>query len=108
MRKGEALQWTDINFKEKTITINKSLDFQPDEKDELFGDTKNRKSRVIEMADTTVNTLKAHLTIQNQNKLILNDVYRHDLNFVLCRRDGEPMPNLLYLMLSNEFSKGQK
>jgi len=94
MRKGEAaaLQWTDINLKEKTITINKSLDFQPGEKDEMFGDTKNRKSRVIEMADTTVNTLKAHLTLQNQNKLILKDVYRHDLNLVLCRKDGEPMP----------------
>lgn len=73
MRKGEAaaLQWTDINFKDKTITINKSNDFQPSEEDELFGKTKNRKSRVIEMADTTASALKAHLSIQNQNKLIL-------------------------------------
>ncbi|WP_342600783.1 hypothetical protein MHB48_07015 [Psychrobacillus sp. FSL H8-0483] len=59
-----------------TISINKSLDFQPSEEDDLFGDTKNRKSRVIEMADTTASALKAHLNFQNQNKLILNDVYR--------------------------------
>lgn len=32
MRKGEAvaLQWSDINLKEKTIHINKSLDIQPE------------------------------------------------------------------------------
>lgn len=44
------------------------------------------------MADTTINTLKTHFIIQNQNKLILKDVFRHDLNLILCRKDGEPMP----------------
>jgi integrase len=94
MRKGEAaaLQWGDIGFKEKTIRINKNLDFQPGEDDEIFGDTKNRKTRVIDMADITVCALKTHLTLQNQNKLMLNDFYRHDLNLVFSRKDGEPMP----------------
>lgn len=44
------------------------------------------------MADTTINTLKTPLIIQNQIKLILKDVFRHDLNLILCRKDGEPMP----------------
>lgn len=63
MRKGEAaaLQWTDINLKEKTIHINKSLDFQPNTEDGLFGDTKNYKSRIIEIPATTALALKAHL-----------------------------------------------
>ena len=94
MRKGEAaaLQWNDINLKEKTISISKSMDFQPGENGEIFGDTKNRKTRVIDIADTTVNALKTHFNSQNQNKLLLNDIYRHDLNLVFCRKDGQPMP----------------
>lgn len=94
MRKGEAaaLQWTDINLKDKTITISKSLDFQPGDNGDIFGDTKNRKNRVIDIADTTVNALKTHLNLQNQNKLLLNDIYHHDLNLVFCRKDGTPLP----------------
>ncbi|GGA24882.1 site-specific integrase [Psychrobacillus lasiicapitis] len=94
MRKGEAaaLQWTDINLKDKTIQINKSLDFQPETEEDLFGDTKNYKSRTIDIPDTTVTALKAHLQYQNQNKLMLNDYYRHDLNLVFCRKNGEHMP----------------
>ena len=94
MRKGEAaaLQWSDINLKEKTIYINKSLDFQPETEEELFGDTKNYKSRTIEIPDTTASALKSHLNFQNQNKLMLNELYRHDLNLVLCRKDGDHMP----------------
>ncbi|WP_340029161.1 hypothetical protein MHB71_07065 [Paenibacillus sp. FSL H7-0940] len=42
MRKGEAaaLKWSDINFKEKKIHIDETLDFQAENDDELFGDTK--------------------------------------------------------------------
>lgn len=67
IRKGEAatLQWNDINLKEKTISISKSMDFQPGENGEIFGDTKNRKTRVIDIADTSVNALKTHFNSQN-------------------------------------------
>ncbi|MFJ7850804.1 site-specific integrase [Peribacillus sp. NPDC097206] len=51
LRKGEAaaLQWTDINLKEKTININKSLGFKEASKDKskIFGDTKNFSSKHI-------------------------------------------------------------
>lgn len=35
MRKGEAaaLEWSDIDFKNRTININKTLDFQPENRD---------------------------------------------------------------------------
>lgn len=52
MKEGEAavLQWTDINFKDMTISITESLDFQPKNEDELFGDPKTYHSkRVITM-----------------------------------------------------------
>lgn len=95
MRKGEvaALQWSDINFKEKTVTINKTLDFQAKSDDELFGDTKTfRSKRTISLTNNTINQLKDHLKWQNINKQNLNDVYHHDLNLVFCREVAYIMP----------------
>nr|WP_309473843.1 tyrosine-type recombinase/integrase [Paenibacillus thiaminolyticus] len=40
--------------------------------------------------------------MQNQNKLVLNDAYHHDLNLVLCREDGNFMPKS---SLFNAFSR---
>ncbi|SFM36252.1 Phage head-tail joining protein [Gracilibacillus orientalis] len=95
MRKGEvaALQWSDINFKDKTVTINNTLDFQAISDDELFGDPKTfRSKRTISLTNNTINQLKDHLKWQNKNKQNLNDIYRHDLNLVFCREDGYIMP----------------
>nr|WP_269435794.1 site-specific integrase [Gracilibacillus suaedae] len=64
MRKGEvaALQWSDINFKEKTLKITKTLDFQADSDEELFGDPKTfRSKRTITLTKNTINQLKEHL-----------------------------------------------
>ncbi|WP_371069106.1 tyrosine-type recombinase/integrase [Sediminibacillus sp. JSM 1682029] len=95
MRKGEvaALQWSDIDFKNKTVSVNKTLDFQADSDDELFGDPKTFKSkRTISLSKNIISKLKDHLKWQNQNKQNLNDIYRHDLNLVFCREDGYIMP----------------
>lgn len=105
MRKGEAaaLQWTDINFDKQTINIHKTLDFQSDSEDELFGRTKTQNSvREIKISNTLINDLKFHLKWQNQNKLQMTDVYRHDLNLVFCRNDGNIMPKS---SLFNAFEK---
>ncbi len=105
MRKGEAaaLQWTDIDFKNGTININKSLDFQPRNKDEMFGDTKTISSeRIITIRKSVVEELRFHLNWQNQNKKQVNDLYHHDLNLVLCRQDGNFMPKS---SLFNAFSR---
>ncbi|WP_407675754.1 site-specific integrase [Peribacillus saganii] len=108
MRKGEAaaLQWTDVDLKEKTISINKTLDFDPKENEDLFGDTKTHKSkRIITISQSLTNALQFHLKYQNQNKLALNDFYNHDLNLVLCRNDGNVMPKST---LFNSFARKLK
>ncbi|MFD2115840.1 site-specific integrase [Paenibacillus yanchengensis] len=96
LRKGEAaaLKWSDINFKDRLITIDETSNFQPDHEDELFGKTKTKNSsRTIAISTSIINDLKYHLTWQNQNKITLGESkYRHDLNLVLCRVDGNPMP----------------
>lgn len=95
MRKGEAaaLKWPDIDFKQGTIRIDETLDFQADNEEELFGDTKTEKSeRTIKIRTSLLNELKYHATWQNQNKLNLGDMYKHNLNLVFCRVDGNIMP----------------
>jgi integrase len=95
MRKGEAaaLKWSDIDLKNQKITIDETLDFDADDEEELFGDTKTfRSERKIRISQSLVNDLKFHLNWQNQNKLNLKDMYHHDLNLVLCRIDGNIMP----------------
>jgi integrase len=107
MRKGEAaaLQWTDVDIKERTININKSLDFQEASKnpDKMFGDTKNYNSkRIITISQSLANDLHFHKKYQNQNKLALKDAYHYDLNLVLCRNDGNYMPKS---SLANAFAR---
>lgn len=97
MRKGEAaaLQWTDVDLKEQTIDINKSLDFKKatTDKQNMFGETKNYNSkRIIKISKTLTNDLQFYLKYQNQNKLALKDSYHHELNLVFCRNDGDYLP----------------
>jgi len=105
LRKGEAgaLQWSDINFNEGTISINKSLDFNRKKQDEMFGSVKTSSSeRTITIRKTVMDDLRFHLQWQNHNKKQINDLYRHDLNLVLCRKDGDAMPSS---SLFNAFSR---
>ncbi|QOT01226.1 site-specific integrase [Brevibacterium sp. JNUCC-42] len=105
MRKGEAaaLQWSDIDLKQMTISINKTLDFSAKDRRELFGDTKTYHSvRTICISKNLVNDLINHAKYQIQNKLALNDLYHHDLNLVLCRNDGSFIPKS---SLFNAFSR---
>jgi integrase len=107
LRKGEAaaLQWTDIDLKEKTINITKSLDFKEASKgsENIFGDTKTYHSeRTITISQSLANDLHFHKKYQNQNKTALNDYYHFDLNLVLCRNDGNFMPKS---SLFNSFSR---
>ncbi|MED1801836.1 site-specific integrase [Brevibacillus porteri] len=108
MRKGEAaaLQWTDIDFKQFTISINKTLDFQAKSKDEFFGDTKTFNSnRTVKISQSLINDLKHHLSYQNKNKLGFGELYHHDINLVLCRKDGNFIPKS---SLFNAFSRTLK
>lgn len=95
MRKGEAaaLRWTDIDFKNKTINISKTLDFRAKNQNELFSDPKTFTSkRIITIDQQLVNDLHDLKKRQNDDKLVLNEVYLHELNLVFARKDGSPLP----------------
>ena len=71
-RIGEVLSltWDDIDFKNKTISINKSLIFNDDNKQWYFGPTKTFTSnRTIKIGDTLINILKKFKKKQMENKL---------------------------------------
>lgn len=94
-RKGEGagLQWPRVDWKNDITKIEETLDFQPDNKDELFGPVKKDSSfRDVKMRKSFMRKLQEHLKYQNQRKLQLGDLYRHDLNLVFCRDDGTPLP----------------
>jgi integrase len=59
----------------------------------LFGDRKTYSSkRILTISQSLANDLHFHKKDQNQNKLALKEEYKHDLNFVLRRNDGNYMP----------------
>ncbi len=105
LRKGEAaaLQWTDIDFKNLTITVDNTLDFTAKVKEDILGDPKTFKSnRVVKIRQSLANDLKEHMKYQNQHKLALKELYHHDLNLVLTRNNGEFIPKS---SLFNAFSR---
>ncbi|HDX9549389.1 TPA: site-specific integrase [Bacillus thuringiensis] len=105
MRKGEAaaLQWSDIDFKEQTINITKTLDFHAKMGEELFGDTKTFSSRrTIMIPAPLAKDLLNHKKWQNENKLVLQESYKHDLDLIFTRTDGNFLPKST---LFNAFSR---
>ncbi|MEC1755658.1 site-specific integrase [Bacillus mojavensis] len=95
MRKGEAaaLQWTDINLRENYIDIKNTLDFSAKTAAELFGETKTYESkRRISIGASLSAALQKHKKWQFENKQMLQDDYKHDLNLVFCRVDGNFLP----------------
>lgn len=98
MRKGEilGLQWNDIDFERKTISINKQLrraknydDYE--NKKTILGleyNTKTENStRIIPMLDILAEYLKQHYENQKIYKKLLGNNYK-DNNMVFCKEDG--------------------
>lgn len=91
MRVGEmlALRWSDIDFSNKTININKRRSMtknrsgNPDEYNYIMheGTTKNEKARKIEMTDAALWDLRA--IYNSRQDVVLND-------FVVITRKGQP------------------
>lgn len=72
-----ALTWKDVDFKNKTISINKSLIFSNENKQWYFGATKTHTSnRIIDIGDTLIDILKEFKKKQVENKLKYGEFYK--------------------------------
>lgn len=105
LRKGEAaaLQLTDLDLDNCMISVTKTLDFNAKDGELLFGDPKTYNSkRTVRFSRSLSDVLRVHLDWIEQNKKTLGAIYRHDLNLLLCRPDGDIMPKS---SLFNAFSR---
>ncbi|WP_407383357.1 tyrosine-type recombinase/integrase [Ruminococcus sp.] len=92
LRRGEALglNWSDINFDNRTMQVCRSSLYLPD-KGIFEDDTKNRTSnRVIKLPLTAINDLKQYRTYQRQNRLIMGDRWQES-DRIFTTVEGAPL-----------------
>lgn len=89
MRREEllALRWSDVDFKNHTITIKRALVYTKLNGYE-FKPTKNKKRRLIEVTDEVLNAIRAEARRQAPYKLRLKDNYNKKSKLIFCREDG--------------------
>jgi integrase len=88
LRRGEVLglEWSNINFKNKTLNVCRQL--IPTDDGLEFQDPKSEDSnRVINLSDNIIDILKEHKEKQDGYKRILGEAYK-DIDLVNCCNDG--------------------
>lgn len=89
MRQGEltALTWSDIDFKNFTIKIDKSLQHLPSRKT-FTKSTKTETMRIISVPDSVIELLKKYKLWQSEEKLNLGDLWHKEESFIFTAYDG--------------------
>jgi len=91
-RRGElvALRWSDLNFNNQTLSINKTrgkssgIDYEEDT-------TKNENGmRSIELSLPTIEILKAHKERQNLERMMIGNAWQ-DTGYIFTKEDGSPI-----------------
>ncbi|HAR6464089.1 TPA: site-specific integrase [Staphylococcus pseudintermedius] len=90
IRVGEAnaLQWSDYNSKDKTLSITKSYD----QKHDRWNTTKNKEHRTIYITNDLAKELTKLKYLQNANRIVNEDVYNTTHDFIFCNAFGDPLP----------------
>ena len=91
LRRGETLglQWKDIDFENKTISISRSL--LPSKKGLIFHEPKTENStRVLKLPQTILDELQKHKERHDIIKSIAGNAYQ-DNDLVTCCQDGSPI-----------------
>lgn len=88
MRVGElcALKWKNIDFEEKTISINKTI-YNPNNNVmnyQLVTPKTEGSVRTIEIDDDLIKVLQQHKAVQNEVRMKYRDIY-HDEDFVIAK-----------------------
>lgn len=98
LRRGEllALRWQDVDFKEGTTNIKRTLvrvgtSGGPAKTTLTYQEPKTKHGRrVVPIPEEVLLELKSHKARQNQEKLLLGEAYQ-DSGLVFCAEDGRPL-----------------
>ena len=107
MRRGEliGLKWSDVDFDNATISIQRSVLYEP--KRGIFtDDTKNESSvRVIKTSNEVIRQLRQYKAYQSEQRLQLGDAW-HDEDWIFTKWNGKAMnPNDLTINFKKFISK---
>lgn len=95
MRKGEcaALCLDDIDWRNSLLQVDQTLNFRPEDDDEILGSPKTAAStRNVQMRTKYMQKLKAYIKYRTERKMLVGALYNHELNLVFARDDGSPLP----------------
>ncbi|QWU15714.1 Site-specific recombinase XerD [Paenibacillus sophorae] len=90
-RKGEvlALRWSDIDFKKKTVSLNKTLFHEKDKGFMALTSKTAASRRVLSLDDTTLGLLKKRRSEQNRGPVA--PINPTDDRLIFTREDGTPI-----------------
>ncbi|MEQ8197201.1 MAG: site-specific integrase [Clostridiaceae bacterium] len=98
MRMGElsGLVWSDVNFENNTLSINKSLQYLP-KKGTFTKSPKNESSyRIIALPNSVMAMLREYKVWQNAEKAKLDNLWIGDCNNIFTNKEGNPIfPNTI-------------
>ena len=95
LRVGEliGLKWSDVDFKERTISIRRSMEFIYPQRKWVVGDTKTKSgNRTIPLTDEAIRILKDQ-KIKNSN---INVIPIEWAEYVFLNDEGTPIENITY------------
>ncbi|MBD5081861.1 MAG: tyrosine-type recombinase/integrase [Ruminococcaceae bacterium] len=95
LRTGElvGLKWEDINFEERTITVNRTMGYVCDDKEFKVGEPKSKSGhRTIPMTQEAYDIL-IHKKHEYKERKVSNILYS---DFVFVNQNGRPIQNAVY------------
>jgi integrase len=62
-------------------------------------------NRKVKMSDSLSKELSKHMNYLNEQRIVYNEIYQHDLDLVFCREDGSPLPKSTLFNAFNRINK---
>lgn len=92
LRRGEllALEWSDIDFENNTLTVNKAYYYTPEKGSFTKSPKTETSKRVVSIPPAVVDILKEHKKQQTKNRLALGELWTQT-NRIFTAYNGKPM-----------------